>query len=195
MEILLIEDVVGVGDIGELVKVRPGYARNFLIPKGFAVEANAGSSKAIKHRMNQIVSKKKRLKENALKAVEEWKGNAVTVNLRVGSGGRTFGSINTKDIAEALKTQKDIDVDRRRVILSEPLRKLGRHTVGIKLHSEVNGTFTVLVEGAQATPEEEKQAAEQARIQMEMNAKKKATKKKEETGALEAAEDSEKIEE
>lgn len=187
MEILLIEDVAGVGDIGELVKVKPGYARNFLIPKGFAVEANAGSSKAIKHRMNQIASKKKRLKDVALKAVEEWKSYGVTVYLRVGSGGRTFGSINTKDIAEALKSQKNLEVDRRRIILSEPLRKLGRHTVGIKLHSEVNGSFTVLVEATKATAEEEKLAAEQARAQIEANSRKKTSKKAETEESTEEA--------
>lgn len=177
MEILLVEDVAGVGDIGEMVKVKPGYARNYLIPKGFAVEAHAGGSKAIKHRMNQVIAKKKRLKDSALKAVEDWKGYAVTAYLRVGSSGRAFGSINTKDIAEALKTQKNVEVDRRRILLSEPLKKLGRHTVGIRLHSEVNGTFVVLVEGTQATEEEEKRAAEQARIQMEANLKKKTSKK------------------
>lgn len=188
MEILLIEDVAGLGDIGELVNVKPGYARNFLIPKGYALEADAGSNKAIKHRMNQIAAKKRRLKEQALKDVEVWKGNNVTLTLRVGSGGRTFGSINSKDIAEALKAQKNVEVDRRRVILSEPLRKLGRHTVGIKLHAEVNGTFTVLVEATKATEEEEKIAAEQARAQMEMNSRKKASKKSQEASAEEVSE-------
>lgn len=179
MDILLIEDVTGLGDIGELVKVKPGYARNFLIPKGFAIEADSGSHKAIKHRMNQIAAKKKRLKEQALKDVEIWKNNNVTLTLRVGSSGKTFGSINTKDIADALKSQKNVEIDRRRIILTEPLRKLGRHTVGVKLHAEVNGTFTVLIEATKATEEEEKQAAEQARAQMEMNSKKKAAKKAE----------------
>ena len=94
--------------------------------------------------------------------------------------GRTFGSVTSKDIAEALQKQKGVEVDRRRIILSEPLRKLGRFTVGVRLHSEVNATFNVLVEATQATEEEEKIAAEQARIQIEENSRKKKAAKKEE---------------
>jgi len=177
MEILLVEDVAGVGDIGDMVNVKPGYARNFLIPNGFAIEAKAGSSKTIKHKITQINAKKKRLKDVAIKASEDWKTYGVTLTLRVGSGGKTFGSIGTKDIADALLAQKNIEIDRRRVLLPEPIRKLGRHTVGVKLHTEVNATFTVLVEATQATEEEEKIAAEQARMMIEQNSKKKQAKK------------------
>ena len=172
MEILLVNDVIGLGDIGEKISVKPGYARNYLIPRGHAIEANAGSSKAIKHRMLQLTAKKKRLKLEAEQACEEWKKVTVSLILKVGENNKVFGSISTKDIVEALST-KGKKVDRRQIILQEPIRKLGKQEVSIKLHSEVVGTFTVDVTGQSALSEEERRAAAETKAKIESSKKKR----------------------
>jgi large subunit ribosomal protein L9 len=180
MDILLVDDVAGVGDIGEIVSVRPGYGRNYLIPKGFGIEASAQSSKAIAHKMKQIEARKKRLKVEAEKISDEWKKLTVTTSLRVGSGGKVFGSVNAKDIAVALNEQTSMKIDRRRILLGEPLRKIGKFPVSVKLHAEVVSEFTVEIIPAAATEEEEKKAAEEARIQIETAVRKKQQKNQEE---------------
>jgi large subunit ribosomal protein L9 len=172
MEILLVEDVAGVGDIGEIVSVKPGFARNFLIPNGSAIEATSGASKTIAHKMKQVVAKKKRLKLEAEKKSEDWNKTVVKVSLRVGSGGKVFGSINAKDIAEALAKQS-IEIDRRRILLNEPIRKLGSFKVKVRLHAEVTSEFTLETFAAAATEEEEKSAADEARLQIEIASRKK----------------------
>jgi large subunit ribosomal protein L9 len=178
MEILLVEDVAGVGDIGEIISVRPGFARNYLIPKGVAVEARAGNSGSLQHKMKQILAKKKRLKDEAQKNADTWRQLVVQMTLRVGTGGKVFGSINSKDISEALKEQS-IEIDRRRILLGEPLRKLGRFSVSVKLHAEVTSQFTVEITASAATEEEEKKAAEEARNLIEIASIKKQKKEAE----------------
>ncbi len=190
MDIILVNDVAGVGDIGEVVQVRPGFARNYLIPKGYALEASAQSARAIKHQMKQIEAKKKRLKIEAEKKSEEWKQLVVKTSLRVGSGGKVFGSLNAKDIADALKEQCSIEIDRRRILLTEPLRKLGKFPVNVKLHADVVSQFTVEVVAAAATEEEEKKAAEEARIHIENAARKKKQKSETEEASEEPLPDS-----
>lgn len=184
MEILLVDDVAGLGDIGEMLTVRPGYARNYLIPKGFAIEARTKNAKALSHKMRQIEAKKKRLKSEAEKKAEDWKKITVTRSLRVGSSGKVFGSVNAKDISEALKIQLNLDVDRRKILLSEPLRKLGKFNVQIKLHADVVTHFNVEITAEAATEDEEKRAAEEARIQIEISSRKKKQKIEEQTDSL-----------
>ncbi len=183
MEILLTNDVSGLGDIGEIVNVRPGYARNFLLPNGFAVESKAGSSKEIAHKLRQVEVKKKKLKIEAEASKTEWAQRVVKLGLRVGNGGRVFGSISAKDISEQL-TADGFSVDRRRILITDALRKLGDHTVKIKLHSDVIGTFIVRVEAMKATEAEERKASEEAMIAFE-----KAKRKKQEKAPTEEAEE------
>lgn len=175
MDILLTNDVGGLGDIGEIVSVRPGYARNFLLPNGLAVEARAGSSKEIAHKLRQVEVKKRKLKAEAEQSKDEWAKKTITLGLRVGSGGRVFGSLNAKDIAEQLSVNGPV-VDRRRILLTDSLRKLGDHTVKIKLHAEVIATFTVKVVAMKATEEEEKKASADAMIALDKAKRKKAEK-------------------
>lgn len=185
MEILLINDVVGVGDIGETVQVKGGFARNYLLPRGLAVEAKAGSSKEIAHKLKMVEIKKRKLKEEAEKSKDEWSKRVVTLSLRQGSKGRVFGSLSAKDISEKL-AQDGFEVDRRRILLTDSIRKLGDHTVSIKLHSEVVGTFIVRVEAEQATEADEKRASEEAMIALEKAKRKKAEKKPETEPSAEA---------
>ena len=166
MKIVLTEDVVGVGDIGDTVKVRPGYARNYLIPRGLAVELGSKSAGFLKHKTQQIEAKKSRLKGEAAELSAKVENLSIEFGLRVGSGGKVFGSIGTRDIAERL-SQEGIVLDRRRVLLSEPIRRPGEYEVRVKLHSEVVSQLKIKVNKLKATKAEEEAEAEQARQRIE----------------------------
>lgn len=169
MRVILTDDVVGVGDIGETVRVKPGFGRNFLIPRGLAIESESISAREISHRMKQIDAKKKRLRLEAEGEAARMAMAAIELELRVGTGGKVFGSIGTRDIADKLKEQ-GFDIDRRRVILHEPLRKPGVHGVKIKLHAEVIAEVKVTVKAVAASKEQEEEETEQAKQKMEETA-------------------------
>ncbi len=162
MRIVLTEDVVGVGDIGETVKVRPGFARNYLIPRGFAIEAGSVSANALAHRMRQIEAKKRRLKSEALAHAKTMEDVVISLGLRVGSGGKVFGSITSRDVADKLAEQ-GFAIDRRRVLLSAPVKKIGAYYVELKLHPEVKVQVRLDVTAVAATKEEEAKELEEAK--------------------------------
>jgi len=166
MKIILKEDVVGVGDIGETVSVKAGFARNYLIPRGFAMEAQTTSAKVIAHKMRQVEAKKKRMQSAAEEHAEKMNNVSVTLPLRVGSGGKVFGAITTRDIAQKLGEQ-GFEIDRRRVLLSEPIKKTGTHFVEVKLHPEIKVRIRLDVEVATATKEEEEKETAGAREALE----------------------------
>lgn len=187
MRVILTDDVVGVGDIGELVRVKPGYARNFLIPRGLAMEAGSSSAKVLTHRSKQLEAKKKRMRLAAQTESERLSGTNVAVELRVGSGGKVFGSIHGREIVEKLKAA-GFEVDRRRILLHEPIRKLGEHQVKVKLHADVVAMVKVTVKGVAATKEQEEQETEAAREAIEEAASKRQGKEEAEDAAGEEAE-------
>ncbi|MBM7645511.1 large subunit ribosomal protein L9 [Scopulibacillus daqui] len=144
MKVIFLENVKGKGKAGEVKDVSEGYARNFLFPKGLAVEANKGN-------MKQLEIKKKGEAKRAAeeqKQAEELKNRIEKLDLELkaksGEGGRLFGSITSKQIAEALKAQ-NIKVDKRKIELSEPIRTLGYTDVPVKLHQNVTATLKVHV--------------------------------------------------
>ncbi|MBP9838842.1 MAG: 50S ribosomal protein L9 [Proteobacteria bacterium] len=153
MKIILTEDVVGLGDIGETVNVKPGFARNFLIPKGVARECQSLSAKQLAHWMKQIESKKKRLKAVAESKASEISSKSITLELKTGAHGKVFGSIHAKDIAIKL-TEIGIEIDRRRVVLVEPIKKIGEHKVKVRLHQEVETEITVIVKAIEPSKED-----------------------------------------
>jgi large subunit ribosomal protein L9 len=165
MEILLSEDVPGLGDMGEKVKVRGGYARNFLIPRGIAVEAGASNVAALEHKRRGIESKKRKAKVGAEELSAKLGKVQITIGLRVASGGKVFGSIRRKDISDALE-QLGYPIDRRRVLLEEPIRTIGTHSVKVKLHSDVISLVTLNVEKLEASKEEEETETTMARSKM-----------------------------
>lgn len=179
MKVLLTDDVVGLGDIGETVKVRPGYARNYLIPRGLAVESGAKSAKAVAHKMLQIEAKRRRLKVDAEQAAKSMTGISVQLGLRVGTGGKVFGSISARQISEKLLEQ-GIELDRRRILLNEPIRKLGKRDVRVKLHADVITTIAVEVVSLAATEEEERLETMQARAALEQAAQERDSDQDEE---------------
>ena len=136
MEVILNQDFPSLGYVGDKVKVRPGYARNFLIPRGVAIEATARNRSQLRHRLTAINAKKIKLRAEA----EEFAKRLGTLTLefvvKMGSQGKAFGAVTAKDIEAAL-LKEGVTLDRRQIKLTEPIKKAGEFTVMIKLHSEV----------------------------------------------------------
>ena len=148
MKVILLEDVKALGKKGEVVNVNDGYARNFILPKKLGVEANGKNMNDLKL---QKAHEDKVAQENldAAKAfAEELKDKQVTVGIKVGEGGRTFGSISAKEIAEAAKAQLGYELDKKKLQLSAPIKELGTTMVPIKLHPKVTGELKVVVKEA-----------------------------------------------
>ena len=148
MKVILLEDVKSLGKKGQIVNVSDGYARNLLLPKKLGVEATGKNMNDLKL---QKAHEDKVAQENldAAKAfAEELKGKQVDVGLKVGEGGRTFGSISAKEIAEAAKAQLGYELDKKKLQLSAPIKELGTTMVPIKLHPKVTGELKVVVKEA-----------------------------------------------
>lgn len=144
IEVILREDVKSLGKAGEMVRVKPGYARNFLLPQGLAFEATEGNKKRIagETRARGVRNQAERNEAERFAATL----GAVTLNLtgKAGEEGKLFGSITSQDIADALAAQGH-QVDRRRIELEHPIKSLGQHTVGVRLHPEVHAEVRVSV--------------------------------------------------
>ena len=137
MKIILTQDVKSLGKKGEIVEVNQGYARNFVLPKKLGVEATPKNLNDLKLK-NQ--NDEKVAAENlaaAQKLADELKDKKVTVSMKVGEGGRTFGSVSTKEVAEEIKKQLGIEVDKKKIIMKDAVKALGGYNVGIKLHPQV----------------------------------------------------------
>jgi large subunit ribosomal protein L9 len=148
VKVILLEDVKKIGKKGDLVNVADGYARNYLFPRNLAKEATSGSIKQLKQEKKAMENKKKKEFELAKEVAEKISKSSVTVKAKSGDQGKLFGSITSKDIANELKKQHNIDVDRRKIELSEPIKTLGNYKVNIKLAPEVEAELTVkIIEG------------------------------------------------
>lgn len=148
MKVILLEDVRSLGKKGQIVNVSDGYARNMLLPKKLGVEATTKNMNDLKL---QKAHEEKVAQENldAAKAfAEDLKDKQVTVTIKVGEGGRTFGSISTKEISEAVKNQLGLDIDKKKMQLATPIKELGTTMVPIKLHPKVVGELKVIVKEA-----------------------------------------------
>ncbi len=145
MKVILMRDFETLGLEGDIVDVARGYARNYLIPKGIVIEANKGNLKALEVTRQKIMAERIKDKEAAETAREKLSQIVVTVRRKAGEEDRLFGSVTGRDIAEELE-KGGIVVDRRKVIVDEPIRTLGEFKVTIKLHPEVQATIKVVVE-------------------------------------------------
>lgn len=145
MEVILLENVPKLGKKGEVIKVNEGYARNCLFRKNLAIEATSVNLNNLKlQNANNAKIAKEKLEE-AKKLAEELKEALVTVSIKTGAGGKTFGSISGKEIAQAIKDQLNMDIDKKKLHIEEPIKSLGTHIVKIKLHPEVTGELAVKV--------------------------------------------------
>ena len=145
MEVVLLEDVKALGKKGQIVKVNDGYARNFILPKKLGVEANTKNLNDLKlQKANEARVAAEQLAE--AKALAEKIGElSVTVSIKAGEGGRTFGSVSTKEIAKAAADQLHLDIDKTKMVLTDPIRSLGTFEVPIKLHKDVTAKLRVKV--------------------------------------------------
>jgi large subunit ribosomal protein L9 len=144
MKVILQQDVKGQGKKGQMVEVSDGYGRNFLLPRKLAVEATAENINTMKMQDKAKVARMAEEKAAAEAAAERLKSCQVKIRARAGQGGRLFGSITSKEISEELKAQHGIDVNKSKIILSEPIKSFGSFEVKCKLGSEVTGTIYVL---------------------------------------------------
>lgn len=147
MEVILKQDVKGTGKAGDIVKVSDGYARNRLIPGGLAVEATAANKKAYEREKAKAKEKYEADRAAALEFANRLSDKIVVVKTKVGDNGRLFGSITSMDIANAIKEQTGEDVDRRKIILKNPIKETGVETVEIKLFQDINAKVVVKIEG------------------------------------------------
>jgi len=145
MKVILNEEVLGLGEPGKIVDVAPGYARNFLVPRKLAVYADKGKVKELEHNKRRLERKRQQLQVAAQSTAQRIASQAITIDAHAGPGGRLFGSVTSIDIAQALKDQLGVDVDRRKIHLHEPIRTLGSHAVDIHLIGETRAVVTVNV--------------------------------------------------
>ena len=145
MKVILLADVKALGKKGQIVDVNDGYARNALFPKKLAVEANAKNMNDLKLQNQHADKVAQEAYEAALALAKELEDKKVVVKMKGGEGGRTFGSVSTKEIAAAAKAQLGLDLDKKKMQLSDPIRSFGMTEVPIKLHPKVTGKFTVHV--------------------------------------------------
>ena len=148
MEVILLEDVKSLGKKGELVKVNDGYARNFLLKKKLGVEATAKNRNELKLQKQHEEKVALEKLEDAKAFAAELKEKSVTVSIKTGSGGRSFGSVSTKEVALAAKEQLGYELDKKKMVLNEPIKSPGVYMMPIKLHQKVTGELKVVVKEA-----------------------------------------------
>lgn len=144
IEVILREDVKSLGKAGEMVRVKPGYARNFLLPQGLAYEATEGNKKRIASETRARGVRDQAERTEAQRVATTLSAVTLTLTGKAGEEGKLFGSVTAQDIADALAAQGHT-VDRRRIALEHPIKTLGHHSVGIHLHPEVNAEVRVSV--------------------------------------------------
>lgn len=145
MKVILLQDVKSLGKKGEIVTVSDGYARNMILPKKLGVEANSKNLNDLKLQNQHAEKVAQEQLDAARQLAEDIKDKIVEVKIKAGEGGRTFGSVSTKEISAAVKEQLGLDLDKKKMVMSEPIKSLGTFEVPMKLHNKVTGTLRVKV--------------------------------------------------
>lgn len=145
MKVILQQDVKKVGNKGDIVEVSEGYGRNFLLPKKLAVEATAANLETAKQKANSAARKKQQATDEARLLAAQLEKVSVKVAVRIGEGGKLFGSVTGKDVADALAKEHGIDVNRRKISLKSEVTGAGEYEAVIKVHPEIQSTIRVLV--------------------------------------------------
>ncbi len=144
MEVILREDVVNLGAMGEVVKVKPGYARNYLLPRGLAVEANRRSLVELEHQRKLVEAKRSRERKAAMGIADRVEGLVLEVRARAGEEERLYGSVTNIDI-ERLLVARGFAIDRRKIDLEDPIKRLGTYRITVGIAHDVKATITVRV--------------------------------------------------
>lgn len=144
LQLILNEEVPNLGGPGDVVKVRAGYARNYLLPRKLAVEANPKNLRAFEHQKGLAMLKREALKNKARGLKERLDALSVTVSARAGEEGKLFGSVTNIDVERALR-ERGIEIDRRKILLVEPIKQLGDYTIPVRLEAEVEAGLKLSV--------------------------------------------------
>lgn len=145
MKVILLQDVKSLGKKGEIVNVNDGYARNFVLPKKLGVEANNKNLNDLKLQKNNEAKIAQENLDAAKALAEELKAGKIEVSIKVGEGGKTFGSVSSKEIAAEVKKQMNLDIDKKKIQLKDAIKTLGTHNVPVKLHPKVTTELKVVV--------------------------------------------------
>ena len=146
MKVILNKDVKGTGKAGDVVTVSDGYARNMLIPRGLATEATQSNSRQLEKQKAIAAEKKAEEKAAAQELAEKLNKASIKMKIKAGEGGRIFGSITSKDIADAINMQLGMDIDRKKVKLDAPIKQVGQTDVDMRLYQDVNAKIKVIIE-------------------------------------------------
>lgn len=146
MEVILLQDVKTLGKKGDIVKVNDGYARNFLLPKKLGMEANKQNLNELSRQKAAEEKRQKELLEEAKEQAKKLEVLTVKVSIKAGEGGKTFGSVSSKEITGSIKEQYGMDIDKKKLVLTDPIKQAGEYTVPVKLHPQVTAQLKVIVE-------------------------------------------------
>lgn len=146
MDIILLQDVKALGKKGEIVKVSDGYARNFILPKKLGLEATKQNLYDLNTQKAAEAKKQKEILEEAQALGKRIEELTIKLTIKAGEGGKTFGSVSTKEISAALKEQCNLDIDKKKLLLNDPIKHAGTYTVPVKLHPQVTSQLSVKVE-------------------------------------------------
>ncbi|MDO4317734.1 MAG: 50S ribosomal protein L9 [Lachnospiraceae bacterium] len=147
MKVILLQDVKSLGKKGEIVNASDGYARNFLLPKKLGLEATPKNLNDLKLQKAAQAKLEKEQLEEAQALGSKIEGSTVTLSIKTGENGRVFGSVSAKEIAEAIKQQLGLEIDKKKLVLQTAIRNEGTFTANVKLHPQVTAELTVKVEG------------------------------------------------
>ncbi|TEB13686.1 50S ribosomal protein L9 [Pelotomaculum propionicicum] len=147
MKVILLKDVPGQGKRGDMLNVAEGYARNYLFPRGLAAEASKGKMNELAVRRQAQAAKEQKIEQEARELAASLDNLIVVVRAKAGEGGKLFGSVNNKNISDALAEQHKIVLDKKKLIVKEPIKQLGVYTATAKLHSNVHAEVKVEVVG------------------------------------------------
>ena len=147
MKVILTQDIKGIGKKDEIINANDGYARNFLFPKKMAVEVNAQNMSLLQGRKDSANYKKEQKKENAINIKDKLSKIMLTIKVKAGENGKIFGSITSKEISTELKNQYKIEIDKKKIILKEPIKELGTVNVEIKIYEGITAALKVNVIG------------------------------------------------
>lgn len=162
MKVILTDNLPKLGEVGDVCDVADGYARNYLLPQGFAIVATEGTLKQVKNLKRQEARRRERLHGDATSLKETLEALSLTFEAKVGETGRLYGSITSSDIAERIEEVTGEEIDRRKIVLDNPLRELGSFEVPVRLLPDVTAQLSVIVE-----PEEEEMLPEEVREALE----------------------------
>lgn len=147
MKVILLEDVKGLGKKGDVVRAKSGHARNFLLPRKLAVEATEGNLRSLEEEKAAQDQKVEQETQEAKELAAKLENSPIELTAKAGEGGKLFGSITSKDLADALEDKYKIKIDRRKIVLAEPIRELGIREIEVRLYPGVTGSFKVNIKG------------------------------------------------